>query len=195
MVDRDITREIWLPIDGHPNYEVSSFGRVRSLTHEVFIPASWYFDAHVRVHKGKILKKSIWLSGSKRYIYQYHRVTLSKDGVNTHRKVHVLVCTAFHGPRPTPEHQVAHWDGNGFNNTEKNLRWATPVENAADTSRHGKHDRGSRHANSKLIEADVMAIRQALAKGVRGRALARKYKVSPATISSINVGKNWSWLP
>lgn len=47
--------------------------------------------------------------------------------------IHTLVCLAFHGPKPTPKHQVAHKDCNKMNNGYLNLRWATPKENIADS--------------------------------------------------------------
>jgi len=45
-----------------------------------------------------------------------------------HVLVHVLVCTLFNGPRPTPNHSVHHIDGNPGNNRAQNLIWATAQE-------------------------------------------------------------------
>jgi len=40
-----------------------------------------------------------------------------------------LVCTAWHGPPPTPEHTyVHHRDWDASNNTPANLEWTTPTE-------------------------------------------------------------------
>ena len=36
---------------------------------------------------------------------------------------HYLFCTAFHGIKPSPKHQVAHYDGVKTNNSADNLRW------------------------------------------------------------------------
>lgn len=55
------------------------------------------------------------------------------------RNIHVMVCEVFHGPRPTPQHQVAHINGDRLDNRAANLRWATPSENIADQVRHGTH--------------------------------------------------------
>ena len=46
--------------------------------------------------------------------------------------VHVLVCVAWHGPKPTDGHIVLHRDDDPNHNHPKNLRWGTAVENAAD---------------------------------------------------------------
>jgi hypothetical protein len=51
--------------------------------------------------------------------------------------VHVVVCTAFHGSRPSPVHQAAHRNGVPTDNRAANIRWATPKENQADRERHG----------------------------------------------------------
>lgn len=45
------------------------------------------------------------------------------------RKVHQLVCEAFHGPRPFDEAVVIHIDEDGLNNRPENLRWGTQKEN------------------------------------------------------------------
>jgi hypothetical protein len=55
-----------------------------------------------------------------------------------HVRVHVLVCTAWHGTRP--EGLVCrHLDGNPTNSVPSNLAWGTVSENAFDSVRHGGH--------------------------------------------------------
>jgi hypothetical protein len=44
-------------------------------------------------------------------------------------KVHIMVCEAFHGPKPFPKAVVLHEDENGENNIPSNLRWGTQKEN------------------------------------------------------------------
>ncbi len=45
------------------------------------------------------------------------------------KKVHRLVCLAFHGPKPFPEAVVIHIDEDAHNNRADNLRWGTQKEN------------------------------------------------------------------
>lgn len=45
------------------------------------------------------------------------------------RKVHQLVCEAFHGPKPFPDAVVIHLDEDALNNRPENLKWGTQKEN------------------------------------------------------------------
>ena len=95
-------------------------------------------------------------------------LSLGTRGEYRHIGVHTLIAEAFHGPRPTPEHQVAHFDGNPSNNCAWNLRWATAAENAQDRDRHGKtfHPRGILHPNAKLTDEMVRTMRRMKSSGM-----------------------------
>ncbi len=47
-------------------------------------------------------------------------------------RIHIIVATAFLGPKPTKEHVVDHIDTNRRNNRVENLRWVTRLENILD---------------------------------------------------------------
>lgn len=49
---------------------------------------------------------------------------------------HILVCTAFHGTRPSLRHQVDHINRDRFDNRPENLRWVTPRENRLNSITH-----------------------------------------------------------
>src|SRR5580765_3690695 len=91
----EIIAEVWVPIEEHPGYEVSNLGRVRSCDRHTMT-----VTLVTRRYRGRVLKASV-VSG-------YRSVSLGRD--NTFL-VHILVCKAFNGPSPTPQHEVAHWDG------------------------------------------------------------------------------------
>lgn len=68
--------------------------------------------------------------------HPYLLVGLSKDGMVKSFLVHRLVMAAFVGPCPEGM-QVCHNDGNVSNPALSNLRYDTPVGNAADKIKHG----------------------------------------------------------
>lgn len=68
----------------------------------------------------------------------------------------------------------------------------TAADNVADKVRKGRQARGETHGNVRLTAAAVLEIRHQLSCGVRGKTLARRYNVSPSTISAVRSGQNWS---
>jgi len=174
-INRLIPAEVWRDVAGcEESYDVSSHGRVR------------------RKETGRILRP--WIAAK-----SYHYVDLR--GVNCRRKVgvHVLVAEAFHGPKPSPRHEVAHWDGLGTHNLIGNIRWATRAENVEDQRRHGTlHPpvfRGASHPRAKLRDQDVRNIRSVYS-GRRGELteLAKFYGVSSRTVARAATGRMWRHL-
>ena len=101
--------ETWNPIEGYPRYEVSDFGRVRSLDYPVHYRrengAEWS-----RIERGRVLKPRRLPNG-------YLRVCLGADYEDY---IHRLVLLAFVGPCPEGM-QCAHDDGDRGNNRLSNL--------------------------------------------------------------------------
>ena len=117
----------WLPAPGAPGYEVSSDGRVRSVPRLI----TYRDNRKPKWHEG-CERKTFLVKG-------YLHVTL-----NVHRRkknfyVHLLVCEAFHGQRPSPSHEARHLNGIEIDNNAENLMWGTKSENAQDTLRHGNN--------------------------------------------------------
>lgn len=163
--------EIWKPIPGWPEYGVSNEGRVRL-----------EIDGY-RKKAGYVLKP--WMNRDRL------QVELRRVGERKKYFVHQLVVLAFKGPAPTVEHEVAHWDGNTQNNRLGNLRWATPIENAADKHRHGRTVRGEDSFNAKLRESDIPLIRFLRANGYSQRSVAAAFGVSKHAIYMIDSRKTW----
>lgn len=173
--------EEWRPVLGWEGfYEVSSQGRVRSADRTVFTPDSPK-GPYYRKYRGRVLRQGLNVHGR-------HCVGLSSREGRYTVSVHVLVCEAFYGPRPSPNHDAAHNDGRPSNNFVNNLRWATKKENMADKLIHGTHNRGERHGNSKLT-AD--AVREIKASSESHAALGRAFGVNYRTIFDIRSGKIW----
>ena len=175
--------EEWRIIPDHPAYEVSKLGRVRRCVDGY----SGRNLSKLQSPAGKILKPAI--------VRGYFQVALY-DGAGRHRlrKVHQLVCEAFIGPRPTPEHYAMHKSDNQLDNTVDNLRWGTSQENNLDRRRHGTMPRGSLHPCAKLRPQQVRQIRYLCESGASLKILARQFGVSTQSIAAITRGKSWAWL-
>ena len=102
-------------------------------------------------------------------------------------QVHDLVCAAWHGERPSPEHRVLHEDENRENNKASNLRWAV----AAEVPRRGGAA-GEDHGRSKLTERDVLEILAYAKAHNRIASIARLKGVHPTTVSGIIARRLWS---
>ncbi len=104
--------EIWLPIRGYEDYEISNYGRVRSLNYrkrgEVRI-----LQTHARL--GNYVKVGL-RDGAKR---KYHRV-------------HRLVAIMFLPPPQQGQTQVEHINCDKRDNRVQNLRWCSPKGNMAN---------------------------------------------------------------
>ena len=122
--------EIWKEIDGHKNYYVSNYGRIKSEGKEGFNPTT---KNHFKFHP-VILKPSLTNWG-------YLRVVLQYNHTRKHMRVHRLVAEAFLlNIENKPE--VNHIDGNKLNNHVDNLEWVTAKENhhhAVNTGLKPKH--------------------------------------------------------
>lgn len=96
----------WLPVEGFPNYVVSSDGDVANIKNYIPLATS----KQVRDHT------------------TYLRVTLFLEGQRHYKQVHRLVAKAFcKNPFGLPE--VDHEDNNGCNNKSTNLEWVTRSQN------------------------------------------------------------------
>lgn len=182
MADNRIPEE-WLSVIAFPDYEVSNLGRVRR-SRPAFRSHWRDGSLHISVPAGFVLKQRV----DER---RRHTLSLYNNGIVKQVFVHQLVCTAFNGPRPTKNHQVAHWDGDSSNNIASNVRWATALENAADRDRHKTTVCGERKANAKLSNTIVIYVREQFLRGAAIRQLARDAGVSQQTMQRVVRGQTW----
>lgn len=161
--------EEWAIIPSAPRYSASTLGRIRRE-----VP---YRGNHLR----RVLAPQDTGNG-------YLSVNIHQQS----RYVHRLVCEAFRGVQPKECPQVSHLDGDRTNNRPDNLVWASPLENEAQKTEHGTRKVGSAVANSKLTEADVVAIREAVAKGTLPKArIAREFNIHPTMVKRIADRTAW----
>lgn len=165
--------ELWKSIKNFPDYEVSDIGRIRSL----------------KFGKIKILKPK--LIGSKNN--NYLSISAYKNLKRYNCKIHIAVLETFAGPRPL-NHDVAHNDGNRFNNHISNLRWATRKENQNDKINHGTHVFGQKVWRAALTEDQVRFIKtnyKFRSEKFSAKNLAKKFGVASSCIFKVIHGITW----
>lgn len=170
--------ERWLPIAGHPHYDVSDLGNVRS----------WRKQARGGLRDEPKLRKLVPDKDG------YHRVNLeTAERKQISHYVHNLVLTAFKEPRP-PGLECRHLDGSATNNVPSNLEWGTALQNSADKRKHGTMAavEGENNKNAKLNVEKVRAIRSAADRPTRE--LAEELGVGFNAVWNVRKGKTWKWV-
>lgn len=161
--------EIWKKIDNYENYQISSFGNVKSLNYN-------------NTKTPKILKKVKMKIG-------YNNVTINKKLFYIHR----LVALHFID-NPENKREVNHINGIKHDNRIENLEWCTPSENikhAYDTKLNIPKI-GEETFFSKLTNKDVIEIRNN--NSISMRKLAKQYNISHQLISEIKRHKLWKHI-
>lgn len=169
-------REEWRSIPSFPGYFASSLGRVRG-------------------KRGWVMTPFIPKDG-------YPQITFHRGGVQHVRDLHVLVCEAFNGPRPSERHEVAHNDGVRRNCAPANLRWATRAENRDDMKRHGSWPSHEKHPRATITFAAATEIRLRhsretktpsgrVPRGWRQRT-ALEFGITVSALKDILIGRAWT---
>jgi len=156
------------------------------------LPGYWVSsDGQVRGASGRLRKQQ---TNTQRGGYRQLGIR-GPDGRSRMVKVHRLVCRAFHGPPPSPKHEVAHGDGDPGNNAASNLRWATRSENHRDKHRHGTAAAGERSSSARLTETQVKSIRARHVAGETQAGIARDLGVGIHLIHQVVRRISWKHVP
>lgn len=167
----------WLPIIGWEGiYEISDHGNVRSVDRAIF----------TRTGRRRYRGVDIALTLSPRGYYVFGAKCPGRKALI---KVHRAVCEAFHGPAPTPLHEVAHNDGDRSNNRAENLRWATRQENSLDRVRHGTESKPR-----ATTERQALEIIARLNNGETQRGIAAQLGLSRSAVDNISRARSWKQL-
>ena len=177
-------KEVWKDIVGYETkYQVSNFGRVRSLDRYPL-----FKDGRKRLLKGKVLKPVKDRNGR---LY----VKLSNaENVRKNKSISRMVATAFLG---SPEYallEVNHIDGNPLNNNIKNLEWVTRHENMKHAVDNDLFRTGEDSPHNKILISDVEDIfKLKFVESKTNKEIATIYHVSRQTIDSIIRGESWQF--
>ena len=118
--------EIWKPVPSEPGVMASNWGRVVQAPSYAPLPNGGFRSYLPEPTYGAISR------ANKSAAHEYRIAMLRRNGGTGRqapRKVHQLVCEAFHGPKPFPSAVVIHLDENAHNNRPENLKWGTQKEN------------------------------------------------------------------
>lgn len=144
-----IMEEIWKPVVGFEGiYEVSNYGRVKSLAREVRCGAKGF----------KTLKDYILKQGIRGDRHNRPYVRLQQNGKMRNYTVARLVAEAFI-PNPYNLPQVNHKDENPMNNFVGNLEWCSALYNLT------YNDGAKRRAESKKLNGSYKRVLQLSKKG------------------------------
>lgn len=184
LFDPPDEEEKWVPVVRYKGlYEVSNYGRVKSLGRWKDSGRGMYWLPGRLLSNG-VGRSNVRVGTSKNP--GYPRVGLTKaDGSSRACLVHVLVLEAFVGPRPFPEADCRHLDGDADNNWVGNLAWGTKKENMADKVSHGTNRKGDNHQSTILSNDGVRQVRERCAKGERQNAVARSLGISYQLVNDI----------
>jgi hypothetical protein len=132
--------ESWLDIEGYEGYyQISNFGRVRSLDRGMYVNDDRYSKPRWVRRKGKMLKD--YTNGTGRRM-----VILRMLGTGKNIAVHRLVATHF-VPNPNNLPVVNHLDHDYLNNHASNLQWCTQKDNIQHAIAAGRFEHIKKPAN------------------------------------------------
>lgn len=173
--------EIWKDIKGYEGlYQVSNFGRIRSLDRWRNSGTGGYFQT------GKILKTKEDVNG-------YLRVSLLKNGKYQKMNVHRLIAIAFI-PNENNFPIINHKDGNKLNNNISNLEWCTYSYNSKHAYDNELREKvyGKDHWNyGRKVSEET---REKLRKSAKENP-SKGYKLSSETKSKMSKAKKGSKNP
>ena len=173
-VNSDDLTERWAAVVGSEGvYEISTFGRVRSLPRVV--------DRAGRplTIPGKIMTHTLNQG--------YPRVTLRIAGETVYRMVHQLVAEAFIGPCPAGQ-EVRHKTSDRGNPRLDHIEYGTRLQNIFDTKAQGRFTNGVVHLTEEMVR-EIAGRHTDTA-----RLLAAEFGVSMSTIAGIRNGTVWAHL-
>lgn len=148
-------KEIWKKIEGYDYYEISNFGRVKSLKRTRV--------GNNKIGKNKKNPKKFYYVVPEKYLKPiksnagYPVVNLFKSKTDSRPYgIHRLVAEAFI-PNPENKPQVNHLDGNKENYSLTNLEWVTASENGLHAYKELGHKtwllgkKGKNHPTSRAV--------------------------------------------
>lgn len=174
--------ENWKPVAGFESeYEVSDFGRIRSLDKEVNHPSGG-----TAIRRGRLLKLASKKNG---YVY----ANLSSSAVPTCVSVHRLVAEHFLEAPQRVTFEVNHKDLNKRNNAASNLEWVTHKENVIHACKNGRMSAATNPSKARKLSLELVEkIRQQRINGATYKQLGALFGITGATAFKVVRGDVWA---
>jgi len=169
--------EVWEPIPGFGDYEVSDHGRVKSYAGRC--------EIRKILKDGRVLPISVSSHG---YVISH----LVKDKKKYFGYTHRLVLMAHVGPPPIDKPICHHKDGNKLNNHVSNLEWSNQSRNVQDG-----YDRGTHLPNGpERLKSDdeIRLIKRFIKAGIRNRDISDMFEIPSSYVSNIKTGRMWKYV-
>ena len=184
-MDAMLNFEKWVPVYGFEGfYEVSSFGRVRSVDHYTEPKIDSMGRRQPRtLMRGKIISQ-------RKHQFGYWVVTLSKNNKVFTRVVHRLVAEGFYGARPKGN-VIRHLNGNPEDNRVENLAYGTQKENMQDAIEQNTLEYGERRFNALHTNEEIKQLKRDLICGMTTGEAAKKYKMPQSQVWKVAMGRAW----
>lgn len=176
-------KEEWRPVPQYEGmYEVSSLGRIKSLTRVVKGSRGSKSKSN-----GRILKQG-------KHSHGYRRVSLCNNGVIKYSNVHRLVAIAFiDNPDNLPV--VNHIDNDPSNNVVSNLEWTTFSGNTIHAYKSGRmtDNSGENNGMAKLSISDVKSIvKMRFIDNLTLKQISEKAHLNIQSVCDIVYGRRWA---
>src|SRR3990167_9270823 len=182
-------KETWKDIPFIHGYQISDCGNLRSFRAGNGYTGQCLNSIPHPITPGRYTARRNKLG----YMCINYRILLP-DGHYKHKtmSLHKAVMLTFVGPCPDGL-EIRHLNGDISDNHLANLAYGTHQENMADKKIHGTELIGSKSFSAKLIENDVLIIRQQYAKGgITQQQLATEYGLSSTAMGELLLGHHWA---
>lgn len=173
--------EIWKDIEDYERYyQVSNFGRIRSLTRVIVDSLN-----RSRTIYGRDITINELPNG-------YQSVTLSQDDCKETKLLHRLMAIAFI-PNPNNLPVINHKNHIRNDNRLENFEWCTQSENILYSANNGRHC-GNIIGTSVLNEDNIIKIFSLYANGMSQIKIGKIFGVKDNTINGVLQRKTWKHI-
>ena len=146
-------------------------------------------NIYVKYKNGKIRRLMHGMSSNGRY--KHVNIPIKNKG-RISKEVHFLICSAYHGEKPSDDYCVAHVNGDSLDNNPSNLIWTTVSSNIYHKLEHETHDSGHMNSRASFSKDDLFVCRYLMdVIGMSHSDIGRILKCRSQTVSRVASGERY----